>query len=59
MPADFDACVEKGGSVRTKDLGNGKYAHVCIPKGGGPSIMGEVKTKQGAGKAAPKRGGKG
>lgn len=24
----------------------GKYMRVCFPKGGGPSIAGEVKTKQ-------------
>jgi hypothetical protein len=59
VPADFDRCVSKGGQVRTKDLGNGKYMHICVPKGGGPSVAGEVKTKRGAGKAAPKRGGKG
>jgi hypothetical protein len=46
MPAEFDACVKSGGRVRTKTLGNGKYTHLCFPKGGGPSVSGEVKTKQ-------------
>jgi len=32
--------------VRTKTLSGGKYIHVCIPKGGGSSIAGEVKTKE-------------
>jgi len=46
MPAKFDACVSSGGKVRTKTLGGGKYMHVCVPKGGGPSVAGEVKTKK-------------
>jgi hypothetical protein len=45
-PEAFDNCVKSGGKVRTKDLGKGKYIHICIPKGGGSSIAGEVKTKQ-------------
>ena len=46
MPEKFNSCVKSGGRVRTKTLGNGKYLHVCFPKGGGPSVSGEVKTKQ-------------
>lgn len=46
MPAAFDKCVKDGGRVRTKDLGKGKYIHICFPKGGGGSIAGAVKTKQ-------------
>jgi len=46
MPANFDKCVKSGGRVRTKDLGKGKYLHICFPKSGGSSIAGEVKTKQ-------------
>lgn len=53
MPAEFDACVKAGGKVRTKDLGKGKYMHICIPKGGGPSVGGEVKTKQMTQKGSP------
>jgi hypothetical protein len=45
MPADFDKCVSNGGRVRTKTLKGGRYIHICFPKGGGPSIAGEVKTK--------------
>lgn len=45
MPKEFDACVKAGGKVRTKTLGKGKYMHICIPKGGGSSVAGEVKTK--------------
>lgn len=45
MPANFDKCVSDGGRVRTKLLKGGKYIHICFPKGGGPSISGEVKTK--------------
>jgi hypothetical protein len=44
VPADFDRCVSKGGQVRTKDLGNGKYMHICIKDG--KSYAGEVKQKQ-------------
>jgi len=46
MPAAFDACVAKGGRVRTKKIKGGKYVHICYPKGGGPSVAGEVKTKK-------------
>jgi hypothetical protein len=46
MPANFDACVKAGGKVRTKSIGKNQYIHICFPKGGGPSISGEVKTKQ-------------
>ena len=45
MPADFDKCVAGGGRVRTKDLGNGKYMHICWDKEG-KSHAGEVKTKK-------------
>lgn len=44
MPAAFDACISKGGKVRTKDLGHGKYMHICFLNG--KSYAGEVKTKQ-------------
>lgn len=46
MPVQFDKCVANGGRVRTKDLDKGKYLHICFPKGGGPSLAGEIKTKQ-------------
>lgn len=44
MPAAFDNCVAKGGKVRTKELGNGKYMHICIL--GGKSYAGEVRVKK-------------
>jgi len=44
MPAGFDRCVKAGGRVRTKDLGNGKYMHICFLNG--KSYAGEVKTKK-------------
>lgn len=45
MPAPFDACVKAGGKIRTKTMKGGRYMHICIPKNGGPSVAGEVKTK--------------
>jgi hypothetical protein len=48
VPKDFDSCVKNGGKVRTIQVKRGYYAHVCIPKGGGSSKMGEVKKKKGA-----------
>ena len=46
-PQAFDNCVKAGGRVRTKSLPDGKYLHICFPKGGGPGIAGEVKQRQG------------
>jgi hypothetical protein len=46
MPKKFTACVSKGGKIRTKTLAGGKYMHICIPKGGGASVAGEVKKKK-------------
>jgi len=48
MPKAFDDCVSGGGRVRTKTLSDGRYIHICFPKGGGPSVAGEVKEKQGS-----------
>jgi len=45
MPADFDKCEREGGRIRTKDLGKGKYMHICFDKSG-KSHAGEVKTKK-------------
>uniref|UniRef100_A0A6M3KWZ8 Uncharacterized protein n=1 Tax=viral metagenome TaxID=1070528 RepID=A0A6M3KWZ8_9ZZZZ len=50
MPKAFDACVKGGGKVRTKAVGEKKYIRICLPKGGGDSIGGEVKTKKKKGK---------
>ena len=44
MPQAFDNCVRKGGRVRTRDLDNNKYIHICW--WGGKSFAGEVKTKK-------------
>ena len=48
MPKEFMDCVKNGGSIKTISINKKKYAHVCIPKGGGPSVMGEMKTKKGS-----------
>ena len=45
MPADFDRCVKKGGKVRTKEMGEGKYMHVCVLDG--KTYAGEMKMKKG------------
>lgn len=52
MPAEFDNCVANGGRVRTKDLPNGKYMHICFYKG--KSYAGEVRTKKDMAKEKPK-----
>lgn len=44
MPKAFTDCVKNGGRVRTKNLGNGKYIHICFKNG--KSYSGEVKKKQ-------------
>ena len=44
MPRPFERCVELGGRVRTKELGDGKYMHICYK--GGKSYVGYVKTKE-------------
>ena len=50
MPKSFETCVKRGGKVRTKSLSGNRFIHLCIPKGGGSSIAGEVKTKEKKGK---------
>ena len=44
MPTEFDACVKNGGRVRTLDLKDDKYQHVCFI--GGKSFAGDVKEKK-------------
>lgn len=44
MPKAFLACIKKGGRVRTKELGKGKYMHICFI--GKKEYAGEVKTKK-------------
>lgn len=47
MPEAFEKCRKAGGKIRTKDLGNGKYMHVCILNG--KSYAGYVKMKDSKG----------
>ena len=44
-PQKFEDCEKAGGRIRTKTLSDGRYIHICFPKGGGPGIAGEVKEK--------------
>jgi hypothetical protein len=44
MPQAFNECIKNGGKVRTKQLGKGKYMHICFLKG--KSYAGEVLTKK-------------
>lgn len=46
MPEDFDRCVSEGGRVRTKQLSDGRYIHICFDKNG-KSHAGEVKEVKG------------
>jgi len=45
MPKEFVKCVRNGGKVKTKDLGNNKYMHICYDKDGN-SHAGEVLLKK-------------
>jgi len=45
MPKAFNNCRKGGGKIRTKKLSGNRYMHICIPKGGGASVAGEVKNK--------------
>jgi hypothetical protein len=45
MPKGFEECRAAGGRIRTKDVGKGKYMHICWDKSG-KSHAGEVKTKK-------------
>lgn len=44
MPQPFYDCVKRGGKVRTRDLGDRKYIHICFIDG--KSYPGEVKEKK-------------
>jgi hypothetical protein len=44
MPEPFLNCQKLGGKIRTKRIDSTHYMHICVPKGGGKSIAGEVKT---------------
>lgn len=43
MPKAFEDCRKAGGKIRTIKLSSTTYKHICIPKGGGKSVSGEVK----------------
>lgn len=46
MPKAFDRCVKARGRVRTlkpKGRCSRAYLPVCFPRGGGPSVAGELK----------------
>lgn len=45
MPKKFLDCVKNNGKVITKSVNEDQYVRICYPKGGGPSVSGEVKTK--------------
>lgn len=45
MPADFEACREAGGRIRTIKVGKNKYMHICWDAQG-KSHAGEVKEKK-------------
>lgn len=44
-PKAFEDCVKAGGRVRTKQLSDGRYIHLCFIDG--KSYAGEVKEKAG------------
>jgi hypothetical protein len=44
MPQAFDNCQSSGGKIRTKKIDSTHYLHICIPKGGGKAVSGEVKA---------------
>jgi len=49
MPESFIKCIQAGGRVRTikpKGKKSSTYVRVCFPKGGGPSVRGEVKKRK-------------
>ena len=49
MPKGFEMCRKAGGKIRTKQLSNGKYMHICFLNG--KSYPGEVKAKKEGGSA--------
>lgn len=44
MPKDFTDCIKEGGRVRTKELSEDRYMHICFKDG--KSYAGEVKEKK-------------
>ena len=49
-PAGFENCRRRGGKIRTKRVGDGKYIHLC--RIDGKWFEGEVKTSKTAAKLA-------
>lgn len=45
-PVAFDKCRAAGGKIRTKTLSGDRYMHICILKGGAPSVGGEIHHKK-------------
>lgn len=43
MPKGFEECRKRGGRIRTKQLSNGRYIHICYIDG--KSFAGYVKRK--------------
>ena len=49
MPAKFNRCRRSGGKIRTikpKGKSGSAYIHICIPRGGGKSVSGELKHRK-------------
>jgi len=44
MPKEFDDCYKRGGKIRTKKLGGGKYMNICYISG--HSYPGDVKVSK-------------
>lgn len=56
MPAEFEKCRAGGGQIRTKRIDSEHYMHICIPRGGGDSVGGELKTyKKLTGRKTPRK----
>lgn len=55
MPAGFDKCRSNGGRIRTEQVGDGQYRHVCYLDG--KRYPGYVKTRQSEGADQALKGG--
>ncbi len=53
MPKAFENCIRSGGKVRTKELSNNRYMHICFKNG--KSYAGEVKTKKNSKKTSKQK----
>ena len=52
MPKAFDACVKRGGRVRTQVVGADRYRKLCFA--GGKGTAGHTHTRKGARKGKKK-----